>query len=90
MKLALFQRRDAAEASSLDQLWAEAEEYGAVRIWANPKCPLPSRYHCVIEFLTIPGTRLEAKGGYDLPLKQALGEAIENARTIAKSFAGKT
>lgn len=76
----------AADPLSLDDIWAQAEAFGRVRIHSSNDAPLPNRYHCVIEFETIPGCTLEAASKYRLPLKAAIIEAIEAARKITNQF----
>lgn len=53
---------------SLDELLAEAERYGVVRVYGSSLKPLPNRYHVSIEFQTIAGTALRAcifREGFD-------------------------
>lgn len=78
--------RSSAKQLSFEELWAEAEQYGAVRIWSRPEDPLPNKYHCTIEFGTIAGTKLSAESAYFRPLLDALGEAVDKARLIADQF----
>ena len=75
-----------AAATTLADLWANAEAHGHVRIHSGENYPRPRSYHCVITFPTIEGTALEARSEFGQTLVVALNQAIEKAEKIRAHF----
>jgi hypothetical protein len=72
--------------ASLEELFCEAEKYGVVTIFGLDS---PGLYRCKIEFNTIEHVRLEASSDFELPINEALIEAIEKAIAIVNSVGGE-
>lgn len=71
---------------TLDELWAEASQYGQVNIYTHDS----GHVTCTIEFATIAHCTLEAKSGYTHRRPHdALMAAIENAKKIQQQFKEK-
>ena len=77
-------KSDRAEINEHDlaAIFAEAEGFGPPHVW---KSEHNGEWTAIINFLTIPGTKLEAEG-YGQTLPQALRAAIEKARQIKAQF----
>jgi len=77
-----------AEAETLEQLWARAEAYGRVGVFSSTTRSMArgGLYRVDIEFATITGINLAAKSEFDMPLRDALQQAIERAKTIRGQF----
>ncbi len=74
---------------SLDVLFAEAEQYGLVKVSQfRPLFGNSSRlvWHAWIEFQTISGTSLKAESQQTSTPHEALEQAIDKARQIAGQF----
>lgn len=73
------------EKVSLEQLFAEAEALGHVRVFSSMDADPGTSYRAVIQFSMPQGVLLEAGSEFRMPLAAALMQAIERAQNLRKS-----
>lgn len=84
---AAAQPASTATRRSLDVLFAEAERFGLLSVIHHTNFFDGTRYwRATIDFLTIPGTHLEAKGDPASNPYETIEQAIAKAEQIARQF----